>query len=206
MPLRSRRKGRYIDVPVMDLVLRVAGTPSLYEEARAAGMHFYEQLEAYSVRHPGFQSSKVPLEVSADAPPIVREMAHRSAVAGIGPMFTFRGALTEFVGLWLAKGLPEVSVSCGGDQFVITRRPSRLAVPMPRAGPNETRSFAVVIRPELGPHGIYTAGSDDQLAEGDAMVVVSSSLILAHAASVAAVAILSKPRSFRTALSYLQDL
>jgi ApbE superfamily uncharacterized protein (UPF0280 family) len=207
MPLLARRRlHRFFDVPVQDLVLRVAGPQDLYEEARAAGLHFWEQVQSYAIRHPEFRTSKRPLPVPPEAPPIVREMVQSSAAAGVGPMFTFQGALTEYVGRRLAPALSEVVVSCGGDHFVIARRRARLAVRPPTRGGRD--ALAVVVKPELGPHGIYTTVGRVHLPrEGaDGLVVVARSCLLADAAAAAASAILSRPGSCRPALDYLNGL
>src|SRR5438132_10606722 len=117
VPLRARRKTRFFEVLVQDMVLRVAGPEELYEQARASGMSFWEQLQAYSIRNPSFRTSKRPLRLPDDAPAPLRRMADLAAHAGVGPMFTFQGALTEFVGRALGRTESEVLVSSGGDHF-----------------------------------------------------------------------------------------
>lgn len=205
MLLRLRRKARHFDVPVQDLTLRISAAEEMYEEARAAGMHFWEQIQSYAIRNPAFRSSKRPIEVPEDAPLIVRQMTEQSALAGVGPMFTFRGALTEFVGRKLAEAVHEVAVACGEDHFVITRRRARLAL-----GPSggRTDGMGLVVKPEIGPQGIYAALDRSPMRSGraDGLVVVARSCILADAASAAATAILSRPNSLRAALTYLQRL
>jgi uncharacterized protein len=206
MPLRSRKRGRYFDVPVQHMVLRIAGPEELYEEVRATGMQYWEQIQSYAIRHPGFQTSKRPLSVPEDAPPVVRQMAKLSAMAGVGPMFTFQGALTEYVGQGLAKIMPEVNVSCGGDHYVVTRKRARMPV---HAGSTETsRGLVVIVKPELGPHGIYATPGGAYFAgeSPDGLIVVARSCILADAAAAAAKAILARPGSFRKALAFLQNL
>ena len=201
-----KRRSRYFDVPVQDMVLRVSGPERLYEEVRAAGMQCWEQIQSYAIRNPAFRTSKRPMAVPEDAPTIVRRMAATAAAAGVGPMFTFQGALTEHVGRLVARGQADVVVSCGGDSYVVARRRSRLVV---HPGPQGVSPpLAVVVRPELGPHGIYTTMGRRHMPTDirDEIVVVASSCILADAAAAAASAILSRPRSFRAALLFLQRL
>jgi ApbE superfamily uncharacterized protein (UPF0280 family) len=208
VPLRSKRKGRFFDVPVQDMTLRIAGSSDeLYEEARAAGMHFWEQIQSYAIRNPAFRTSKRPLAVPEGVPEIIRRMADEAALAGVGPMFTFQGALTEFVGLQVARNGGEVLVSSGGDYFVIARRRARLHV-YPGLGGGVDEALSVVVKPELGPQGIYTTAGRTHLPAdtGDGVVVVASTCILADAAAAGALAILSKPKTFRTALAYLKGL
>ena len=203
MPLRTRKKGRFFEVPVQDMILRVAGPEELYGEARAAGMQFWEQLQAYTIRNPEFRTSKRPLALPEDHPATVRRMAAIAGRAGVGPMFTFQGALTEAVGASLARG-GEVMVSCGGDYFVVPRRRARLHV-HPGLGGD---SLSVVVKPELGPQGIYTTTGRTHTAAdtGDSVVIVASSCILADAAAAGTLSILSKPKSLRAALEYLRRL
>jgi ApbE superfamily uncharacterized protein (UPF0280 family) len=201
MRLLGKRKHEHFDVPVQDLLLRITGPDYLYEEVRAAGMLFWEQIQSYAIRNPPFRTSKRPLEVPETAPPIIQEMARSAAAAGVGPMFTFQGALTEYVGRKLRDALSDLTVSCGEDHFVVTRRRMRLAV-HPGLG------LAVVVKPELGPHGVFvklTPGGEPGEVLGG-MVVVGQTCIVADAAAAAASAIVHKNDGFRTALGYLKKL
>jgi ApbE superfamily uncharacterized protein (UPF0280 family) len=203
MPLRSR-KAHHFDVPVQDLVLRVTGPEELYDQVRASGLGFWEQVQSYSVRNRLFQTSKAPLYVTEDSPAIVREMAEVSRMAGVGPMFTFQGALLDHVGRELARTQPEVVVATNGGYFVVARRRARLGVhPGLTEGQEE---LAVVVKPELGPHGIYTTAGRTYLPADTSggLVVVAGSCILADAVATAALAVLARPRSFGQALRYLQ--
>jgi len=203
MPLRTRRRTKSFDVPVHDLVLKINGPDDLYEEARAVGMQFWEHVQSYAIRHPDFQTSKGPIEVIDDAPPIVKEMADLANRAGVGPMFTFQGALTETVGRAIGRSIPDVMVASGPDHFIVTRKRSRLALHR-KAGAGD---LAIVIKPELGPHGVHI--SFRNLARGfsdDGVVIVADSCILADAAAAGVSAILRKPDSLRAALAYLQGL
>jgi uncharacterized protein len=183
------------------MLLRITGPADLYEEARAAGMHFWEQIQSFAVRHREFQTSKRPLPVPEDAAPIVRRMVELSARAGVGPMFSFQGALTEFVGEMVARRLREVVVSCREDRFVVSRRRARL--PVQRASAANGGSLAVVLKPALGPHGIYSTLGN---GSGDGLVVVATSCILADAAAAAATAILARAGRLDAALGHLNGI
>jgi ApbE superfamily uncharacterized protein (UPF0280 family) len=204
MPLRSHRR-RSFDVPVQHLSLRITCADDRYEEARAIGMQVWEQIQAYAVRDPGFGRSKRPLRVPTDAPDVVREMAATAAMAGVGPMFSFRGALVDYVGRSLAPEAGEIVVSSGGDHFLVARSRSRLSVATTADGRS---SLAVVVRPDLGPHGILATTDPRSLPAPsmDGIVVVARSCILADAAAASAAAILTRPRSFRAALSHLESI
>ena len=202
-----RKKHGYFDVPVQDLVLRITGPRDLYEEARAVGMTFWEQIQSYAVRDPLFRNSKLPYRVGEQAPPIIREMAAMAERAGVGPMFTFQGAITEYVGRAMARSLSEVTVSCEGDYFVQAGK--RVRLPLGEgSGANAGRGLGIVVEPELGSHGIYSSSGRVYLPAdaADGLVVVARSCILADAAATAATAILSKPGSLKAALSFLQGM
>jgi|SRR5438093_7421020 len=196
-----KRKLEHFDVPVQDLLLRVTGPDYLYEEVRAAGMLFWEQIQSYAIRNPAFRTSKRALEVPPEAPQIIREMAETAAAAGVGPMFTFQGALTEYVGRKLCEAVNEVTVSCGEDHFVRPRRRARLSV-------HPGHGLAIVVKPELGPQGIYMrlviGDRPDEIREG--LVLVGRTCLVADSAAAAAGAIVRKPNGFALALSYLKRL
>jgi uncharacterized protein len=198
-----KKRAVHFDVPVQDMLLRVIGSEELYEEARAAGMLFWEQLQSYAVRHPGFQASKRPVEADDTAPAIVREMAEMAAIAGVGPMYTFPGAMSEFVGRKLAEQINEITVSCEQSHYVVTRHRSRLGL---NADPPYD-GLGVLIRPDKGPHGVHMRFNPAKGATPlEIIVVMARSSILADAAAAAAGAILRKFDGLKTALGYVKAL
>jgi len=205
VPIRSaKKKPHFFTVPLQDVILRVSAPEDYYEEARAAGMHFWEQVQAYGIRNPLFRTSKRRLFVTEDAPEPVKQMAADAAIAGVGPMYTFNGALVEYVGRQLSRSMNEVMVAVGGHYFVLARRRARLGI---HTDPDAEDALAVIVKPELGAHGICsTVGRARRGAGRDGLVVVAHSAILADAAATAAQAMLSKADSFSAALGYLQGL
>jgi len=206
MPLKAKHARAHFDVEIQDMMLRVVAPEDLYEEARAAGMHFWEQMESYGIRHREFRTSKRPVGVAADAPEIVREMAESARLAGVGPAFTIQGAVTDCVGRFLALRQTEVLVSNGGDYFAITRKRARLVVHTGSDGGEG--AIAIVVKPDLGPQGISTTMGrlHPPAPSTDGLVVVATSCILADAAAAAASAILRRDDSLKPALQYLQGL
>ncbi|HEU4354402.1 MAG TPA: hypothetical protein VFT27_02320 [Actinomycetota bacterium] len=196
-----RRKPRVFDIQVQDMVLHVTAGTDLNEESRAAALSFWEQLHAYTLRNPGIRTSKRPLEVPEDAPQIVREMIGAAASAGVGPMFSFQGAVTDHVGRFLARDLADVTVSCGGDFFILARKRQKLTIhTRPDGG-----GIAVVVQPSKRGVGVATslgrsAGAVDGLA------VLAESCMLADAAAAGVRAIVPKPDGFHLALTYLRKV
>jgi ApbE superfamily uncharacterized protein (UPF0280 family) len=200
MPFREEKKV-HVQIVVDNWILHLWANRNVYEETRLAAMRFAEELASYAIRDPGFKRAKNPIPVPDDAPPIVREMARLSALAGVGPVFTIRGALLEYVALSLAQDLKEFAASSGGDHFVLTRRRRRLALP-------GRQKLALVLSPELGPNGIHTAVGHSLEERGgmNVIAVVAESCILADAGGAAAGAIIARRRSLQAGLSFLEAI
>jgi ApbE superfamily uncharacterized protein (UPF0280 family) len=200
----AKRKAGSFELQVQDLLLRISAPEEYSEECRAAALSAWEQLQSYSLQHPDFRSSKTPVEVSAGAPAIVQEMAATAAAAGVGPAFTTTGAVCEHVGRFLSSLIGEVVVSTGGDYFVRTRKKMKLALYQGSAA----GGLSVVVDPKRGTQGVFTSVGRVRLPSQsvDGLAVLASTTIMADAAAAATMAILSKPNSFRAALTFLRKL
>ena len=202
MPLLRRKSGQFT-VQVQDIVLRVTAPLDYYEESRAAALSLWEQVSSYSIRNPAFRTSKRPVIVQDDAPAVIREMAEAAGSAGVGPVFTLPGALADHVGRYLARSLPEVLVSSGGDHHIRSRKRMKLLVHRSVDG---SQGLSVIVDPARGTHGVATTlGRREPPGRGiDGLAVLATSCAMADAAAAAATAILSRPDSFRKALDYLR--
>ncbi len=198
-----RRKTTSFDIQVQDLTLHITAPDDYAEESRAQALSFWEQLQSYALRNPEFRQSKRPLRPAAeDAPAIVREMVAASNDAGVGPMFTFRGAVTDQVGRFLAGSLSEVTVACDGDYFIQTKKRMRLAVRRHGGEP-----IAVAVEPVRGGIGVSTTLGRGRGGGGpDGLAVLATSCMLADAAAAGVQALLPKPDGFKLALQYLQQV
>ena len=195
-----KRKPRSFDIQVQDMTLRISASTDLNEESRAAALGFWEQLQAYALRNPEFRTSKRPLEVPESAPEIVREMVRAARAAGVGPMFTFQGAVTDQVGRFLARSVSEVSVACGGDYFILTKKRMKLTV---HRKPNG-EALSVVVAHRDGGLGVSTTLGRGRSAGVDGLAVLAATCMLADAAAAGVQAILPKPEGFHGALDYLR--
>jgi hypothetical protein len=195
-----RRKPKSFDIQVQDMTLHITAPEDYAEESRAAALGFWEQLQSYALRDPSFRQSKRPLQrVAADAPEVVREMVASATRAGVGPMFTFRGAVTDQVGRFLAGSLHEVTVACDGDYFIVTRKRMKLGVKR-RGGPPIT----VAVEPSRRGVGVSTTLGRGRGGVGpDGLAILADSCTLADAAAAGVQAILSKADGFHQALTYL---
>jgi hypothetical protein len=68
-----RRRAKTFDIQVQDLTLHITAPEDFAEEARAAALSIWEQLQSYGARDPDFRTSKRALtRVASDAPPCKR--------------------------------------------------------------------------------------------------------------------------------------
>ncbi|HJS25884.1 MAG TPA: hypothetical protein VJ913_02015 [Actinomycetota bacterium] len=202
-----KRKPRTFEIQVQDMTLHIQAATDFNEESRAAALSFWEQLHAYTIRNPAFSTAKRPIDVPADAPEIVREMVSSARRAGVGPMFSFQGAVTDHVGRFLAREGQEVTVNCGTDYFIRSRKRQKLTV-VRRPG----STVAVVVPSSKQGVGVsMTSGSGRGAEDGrgpalDGLAVLAESCMLADAAVAGVHAILSKEDGFATALGYLKKV
>ncbi len=197
-----RRRAKAFDIQVQDLTLHITAPEDFAEESRAAALSFWEQLEAYGARDPDFRTSKRALtRVATDAPPIVQEVVSAATAAGVGPMFSFRGAVVDSVGRFLAEHTGEVTVACDGDYFI--RGKKRMKVGVHRRGGDP---ITIVLEPARGVGLSTTLGRGRGGAGPDGLAVVARSCMLADAAAAGVQACLPKADGFGMALHYLQKV
>ena len=192
-----KRKPHKFEIQVQDMILHIQAATDLNEESRAAALSFWEQLHAYTLRDPRFRSSKRPLEVPDEAPEIVREIVATARRAGVGPMFAFQGAVTDHVGRFLAREASEVTVNCGGDYFIRSRKRQKLTV-LRRAG----SPVAIVVPSSKDGVGVAMSGGRGHPLDG--LAVLAESCMLANAVAAGVQAILPKENGFAGALAYLK--
>lgn len=197
-----RRKPRTFEIQVQDMTLHIQAATDVDEESRAAALSFWEVLHSYTIRNSEFRDSKRPVKVPADAPEIVREMAATAGRAGVGPMFSFQGAVTDHVGRFLTREVHEVTVNCGGDYFIQSRRRQKLTV-FRRGG----STVAVVVPASRDGVGIsMTTGHGRAHTPLDGLAVLAESCMLAGAAAAGVQAILPKENGLQGAMRYLKQV
>lgn len=167
--------------------LFISAQNDLKEEALNAIMTFRALLEQYIESHHSFLTTLEPLEVTADAPEIVKEMAEAANKAGVGPMAAVAGAIAEGVGRKLLKFSQEVIVENGGDIFLKIQKRRMIGI---YAGESPfTGGLVLEIDPEETPLGICTSsgtvGHSLSFGQADAVIVISPSTALADAAATA---------------------
>ncbi len=197
-----RRRARTFEIQVQDFSLHVTARDDVEEEARAAALSFWEQLQSYGLRHADFNSSKRPLrQVAADAPDIVKEVVAAASAAGVGPMFTFRGAIVDSVGRFLGQQVHDVTVACDGDYFIKAKK--RMKVQVRRHG---GAPITVALEGSKG-IGVSTTLGRGRGGQGpDGLAVIAKSCMLADAAAAGVQALLPKERGFAQAVRYLKGV
>jgi len=195
-----RRRAKAFEIQVQDLTLHITAPEDFAEESRAAALSFWEQLQSYGVRDPDFRSSKRALtRVASDAPPIVQEVVSAASAAGVGPMFSFRGAVVDSVGRFLAEQSGDVTVACAGDYYIKAKKRMKIAV---RRRGGEPLTIVRTAGKGLGLS--TTLGRGRGGAGPDGLAVIAQSCMLADAAAAGVQACLRKPDGFGMALHYLQ--
>jgi ApbE superfamily uncharacterized protein (UPF0280 family) len=176
-------KSYQIKVSETDLYIRT--DTYLSEEALQSVIKYRNFIEEYIKKRPDFLSSIRPLEEDNRAPEIVREMLKFSKEAGVGPMASVAGALSEFVGMELMKYSRNVIVENGGDVFIKTSEALRVGI-FAAESPLSMK-IAIRVLPENTPLGVCTSsasvGHSMSFGNADAVSVTSKSAILADAAA-----------------------
>jgi ApbE superfamily uncharacterized protein (UPF0280 family) len=198
-----RRRAKSFEIQVQDMVLHITAPEDFAEESRAAALSFWEQLQSYALRYPAFRESKRPLDrITADAPDIVKEMVAAATSAGVGPMFTFRGAVVDQVGRFLASQMHELTVACDGAYFIRSRKRMKLGVKRRGGEP-----ITVAIDPAGTGVGVSTTLGRGRGGGGpDGLAVIAGTCMLADAAAAGVQAMLGKDEGFHAALAYLQQV
>jgi ApbE superfamily uncharacterized protein (UPF0280 family) len=195
-----RRRAKAFEIQVQDLTLHITAPEDFAEESRAAALSFWEQLQSYGVRDPDFRTSKRALtRVATDAPSIVLEVVSAASAAGVGPMFSFRGAVVDSVGRFLGEQTGDVTVACDGDYFIKAKKRKKIAVRRRGGEP-----ITIVLAAPRGVGLSTTLGRGRGGAGPDGLAVVAQSCMLADAAAAGVQACLAKPDGFGMALHYLQ--
>ena len=178
------------NVAVKETDLYVRALSNLKSKTRKLVLKYRDLLERYIERHPVFLTSLEPLPLSDDAPLMVKAMLAAASKAGVGPMASVAGAITEFVGNELANFSPEVIIENGGDIYLKSLEKRVIGI---YAGKSPlTGQIGLEINGEDTPLGICTSsgtvGHSLSYGKADAVVVLSPSATLADAAATAPLA------------------
>ncbi len=166
------------------------------------------QLESYIAAHPDFALTREPYLAEGAAPEVALQMIHAGNTVGVGPMAAVAGALAEAVGERLLRHCSQVIVENGGDIFMNTVEPVRVAV---LAGKSPlSKKIALLVEPGEQPQGISTAsgnvGHSYSKGRADAAVVLAPSAALADAAATAVGNLVQTPVDLERALNLARSI
>jgi len=145
------------------------------------------QIEDYIKKRSEFMTSLEPIEQDLLATDIIKEMIRTTALAGVGPMASVAGALSEFSGNELLAHSRQVIIENGGDIFIKSDKIRTVAI---YAGDSPlSNKIFIKIKPEDTPIGICTSsgtvGHSLSFGKADACVIIAKSAILADAVATA---------------------
>ncbi|MDI6689110.1 MAG: UPF0280 family protein [Actinomycetota bacterium] len=195
-------------VLVSETDLYISANGNFYHQALEAVLKYRKDLEEFIAKHPIFKTTLKPYDVPDSAPEIVKSMAEAARKVDVGPMAAVAGAIAEFVGRDLLKFSREVIVENGGDIFIKTRKPRKIAI---YAGDSPlSNKIAIEIKPDQTPLGVCTSagtlGHSLSFGEADAVVVLSQDTCLADATATAIGNQVHRPEDIDRALTYAQTI
>lgn len=178
------------------------------EEAAKCLSRYRKDIMDYASFHKSFYTSLVPINAADNAPKIVMHMAKAAALAGVGPMASVAGAISQYVGNALLKYTDEVIIENGGDLFINSKTPRKVLI---YAGNSPfSNKIAVSISPSDTPLGICTSagtiGHSLSFGRADAAVVVSKDTLLADAAATAVGNMVSSPDDINGAIEFAASI
>lgn len=144
-------------------------------------------LEDYIKVCPEFLTDLKPFTPTGEVNSAILAMCHAADLAGVGPMATVAGLISEKCGRLLARYSNDVLVENGGDIWLKTSTIRQVAI-YAGSSPFSYR-IAVEILPEQTPLGICTSsgtvGHSLSFGRADAAVILAPSAILADAVATA---------------------
>jgi ApbE superfamily uncharacterized protein (UPF0280 family) len=169
--------------------LLISAVRNLEKQARLSVLNYRKDIEEYIKKDRSFYTSLEPIEVSNDAPGIVKAMADAAKKAGVGPMAAIAGAVAEFVGKDLFAFSDEVIVENGGDIFIKTKIARRIGIYAGEISPF-TGKIVLEIKPSECGLGVCTSSGTVShslnFGKADAVCIISDNTALADAVATIA--------------------
>jgi ApbE superfamily uncharacterized protein (UPF0280 family) len=190
-------------VKIQESDLFVLADKNLEKETLKILSFYRQQLEDYISRDPLFKISLTPYTVKEDAPLIVKQMAYWAGKAGVGPMASVAGAISEFVGKELLNYSSQIIIENGGDIFISTKKERRVLV---FAGDSPWSNKIGILIPKNSVLGICTSsgtvGPSLSFGKADAVVIISDSAVFADAMATAVGNLIQKPEDINIGLEF----
>jgi hypothetical protein len=194
-------------VCVAETDLQIAATHDLSLPALQAVKRLRGELEDHLRQVPAFATSLQPLPEPAGLPPLVAAMYRAAQAAEVGPLAAVAGAVAQGVGETLGGLSEELIIENGGDIYLASRQPRRVAI---QAGDSPLSGRLALLLPGGEPLGICTSsgtvGHSLSFGRADAAVVISDDAALADAVATALGNRVSSAGDIEPALEWAQQL
>jgi len=188
--------------------LYIKAERDISEQALAGVIKYRKDIEIYIQHHPDFRTSLTPLPLDTTASPIVREMLEAAASAGVGPMASVAGAMSEYVGRDLKRFSREIIIENGGDLFLDTSTAVTVSIFAGRSP--LSMQIGLRIPSEQIPCGACTSsgtvGPSLSYGRADAVTVWASSTALADAAATALANRIARPEDIEPVLQGASEI
>jgi ApbE superfamily uncharacterized protein (UPF0280 family) len=195
------------EVVVKETDLQVCAERELSDRVEDLVVRARWEIEEFARTHPYFTESLVPIEPSADAPPLVQRMAEASVIAGVGPMAAVAGAVSEFVARGLEDFSPNVIVENGGDIYMMGDQDRIVSF---WAGEKGVGGVGLRVHAGLMPMGVCTSsgriGHSTSFGSADAVAVLSRNGALADAVATALANQIRKPEDIDQAIEAARNI
>ena len=189
-----RRRAKSFEIQVQDLVLHIT-RPRTSPRSRArprcrsgSSCSPTRCATRRSARASGRSTASRPTRPTSS-----RRWCRSATSAGVGPMFTFRGAVVDQVGRFLAEQLNEVTVACDGDYFIKVTQADEARGEAPRRRADHGRAR----RRRAGVGVSTTLGRGRGGGGPDGLAVIADTCMLADAAAAGVQAVLRQARRVR---------
>lgn len=196
------------EVAIKETDLQVSAERDLTGMAEDLIVRARWDLERYIASRPLFAESYVPVEVTADAPEIVRAMAEAARRANVGPMAAVAGAIAEYVARGLSERSAEVIVENGGDIY-ITGDTDRV-ISLWAGDSAATGNIGLLVRKGLLPIAVCTSsgtvGHSRSFGRADAVTVLARDGALADAVATALANRVREPEDVAAAIDAARQL
>jgi len=174
------------EVTIKETDLQICASSDLTDRAEDLIVQVRWELEEYIRGHPYFAETLTPMEVTDNAPGIVKRMAEAGRIARVGPMAAVAGAIAEHVARGLAEFSTDVIVENGGDLYLIGKHERRVAL---FAGEDGVQGVGLRIPAGLMPVAVCTSsgriGHSTSFGSADAVTVLARNASLADAVATA---------------------
>lgn len=169
---------------------------------------YRDDIESYIKTNGEFFTTLEPLDVSEDAPPIVKEMADVAKKTGIGPMAGVAGAISDFLGRDLLGLCSEVIIENGGDIFLKSEKARYIRIYTGEFNPYKRLNLEVKSEGKL--LGVCTSsgkiGHSLSFGNADLVTVISDRAVLADSVATQTANLVKTKTDIEKAVDFAKNI